>query len=187
MEQKNENNKQVKYMNKQIVIKKKKINPNLSLFSNKFINFLMIDGKKVKASKLFFGMLMFLKKKIELDSDKKINNLSPALLSNLSTLYYFTQAIQNVMPSLEVRKVRVSGTTYLVPAILSKTRQETLAIKWIIDSAKKKQKSSKLPFESCLADEIYDAFKKQGQARQKRDEIHRLAEANRAYVRYRWW
>ena len=53
--------------------------------------------------------------------------------------------------------------------------------------SKKKQKNSKLKFAQCLADEIYDAFKKQGQARQKRDELHRLAEANRAYIRYRWW
>lgn len=174
-------------MNKKILIKKTDINPNLYIFSNKFINLLMIDGKKAKASKLFFEMLLFLKKRIDGDSDKKINNLSKSILYDLSTLYYLSQAIQNVMPSVEVRKVRVAGSTYLVPAILSKKRQESLAIKWIIDSAKKKQKSSKLKFGQCLADEIYDAFKKQGQARQKRDELHRLAEANRAYIRYRWW
>lgn len=174
-------------MNKKIFIKKTDINSNLSIFSNKFINLLMIDGKKTKASKIFFEMLLCLKKRIDGDSDKKINNLSKSILYELSTLYYLSQAIQNIMPSVEVRKVRVAGSTYLVPAILSKKRQESLAIKWIIDSAKKKQKNFKVKFGQCLADEIYDAFKKQGQARQKRDELHRLAEANRAYIRYRWW
>lgn len=168
----------------------------------KFVNLLMEDGKKTKAAKLFFEMLWFLKKRInthDFSADKnmlkqeyldKENNSSKFFKSNfndLSTLYYFSQALQNVMPTLEVRKVRVSGSTYLVPAILYKRRQESLAIKWIIESAKNKQKTSKFSFAQCLADEIYDAFKKQGQARQKRDELHRLALANRAYMRYRWW
>ena len=97
------------------------------------------------------------------------------------------QAIRNCMPSLEVRKVRVAGTTYLVPAMIPKKKQETLAIRWIIEAAKKKKKTSKLSFAQCLAEEIYDAFSKQGYARTKRNELHRLAEANRAYIRYRWW
>lgn len=159
----------------------------------KFINLLIKDGKKTKASKLFFEMLWFLKKRIEgrdFTGDKSISkpeNFSKSSFSDLSTLYYFSQALQNVMPTLEVRKVRVSGSTYLVPAILYKKRQESLAMKWIIEAAKKKQKSSKSNFAQCLADEVYDASKKLGQARQKRDDLHRLAQANRAYMRYRWW
>ena len=159
----------------------------------KFINLLIKDGKKTKASKLFFEMLWFLKKRIEgrdFTGDKSISkseNFSKSSFSDLSTLYYFSQALQNVMPTLEVRKVRVSGSTYLVPAILYKKRQESLAMKWIIEAAKKKQKSSKSNFAQNLADEVYDASKKLGQARQRRDDLHRLAQANRAYMRYRWW
>jgi small subunit ribosomal protein S7 len=170
----------------------------------KFINLLIKDGKKTKASKLFFEMLWFLKKRIpgqtsfvlnlvqgrDFTGDKSISkpeNFSKSSFSYLSTLYYFSLALQNVMPTLEVRKVRVSGSTYLVPAILYKKRQESLAMKWIIEAAKKKQKSSKSNFAQCLADEVYDASKKLGQARQKRDDLHRLAQANRAYMRYRWW
>lgn len=165
----------------------KKSNLNFSLFSEKFINLLMIDGKKLKASKLFFYMLLLIKKRIEKNSEKKSTNLIQKESFNISVLHVLAQAVENVTPSLEVRKVRVAGTTYLVPAILSKKRQETLAIRWIIESAKKRKKNLKFNFSECLADEIYEASKKQGNARQKRDELHRLAEANRAYIRYRWW
>ena len=165
----------------------KKSNLNFSLFSEKFINLLMIDGKKLKASKLFFDMLLLIKKRIEKNSEKKSTNLVQKTSFNISVLHVLAQAVENVTPSLEVRKVRVAGTTYLVPAILSKKRQETLAIRWIIESAKKRKKNLKFNFSECLADEIYEASKKQGNARQKRDELHRLAEANRAYIRYRWW
>jgi small subunit ribosomal protein S7 len=159
---------------------------NFFLFTEKFINLLMCDGKKGKAAKLFFNMLLFLKKKVEKDKDKK-SSLGNHFVHDLSVLHFLSQAVENVTPSLEVRKVRVSGTTYLVPAILSKKRQQTTAIRWIIESARKKQKTSNFNFSECLADEIFDAYKKQGQARQKRDELHRLVEANRAYIRYRWW
>lgn len=97
------------------------------------------------------------------------------------------QAIENVKPSFEVRKVRVRGTTYLVPAILRKKRQETLAIKWLIDSARIRKGKSSISFAESLSHELLDALKKQGQARQKRDELHKLAQMNRAYTRYRWW
>jgi small subunit ribosomal protein S7 len=159
---------------------------NFFLFTDKFINLLMRDGKKVKAAKLFFDMLLVLKKRLDKDTDKKSSLLNYST-HDLSVLHFLSQAVDNVTPSLEVRKVRVAGTTYLVPAILSKKRQQTRALGWIIESAKKRQNNSKFGFSECLADEIFDASKKQGGARQKRDELHRLAEANRAYIRYRWW
>ena len=125
--------------------------------------------------KLFFLMLEFVQQKTRKQADALT---APEILE---------QAIRNCMPSLEVRKVRVAGKTYLVPAMIPKKKQETLAIRWIIEAAKKKKKTSKLSFAQCLAEEIYDAFSKQGYARTKRNELHRLAEANRAYIRYRWW
>lgn len=150
------------------------MNPSF-IFSEKFINFLIIDGKKIKAYKVFFLMLEFLQQKTR-KHDQAL--AAPEIMD---------QAIRNCMPSLEVRKVRVAGTTYLVPAMIPKKKQETLAIRWIIEAAKKKKKTSKFSFAQCLAEEIYDAFLKQGYARTKRNELHRLAEANRAYIRYRWW
>lgn len=150
------------------------MNPSF-IFSEKFINFLIIDGKKVKAYKLFFLMLEYLQQKTR-KQDQIFT--APEIME---------QAIRNCMPSLEVRKVRVAGTTYLVPAMIPKKKQETLAIRWIIEAAKKKKKTSKLSFAQCLSEEIYEAFSKQGYARTKRNELHRLAEANRAYIRYRWW
>ena len=105
------------------------------------------------------------------------------LLKN-NTLY---QAVENVKPTLELRRVRKGGTTYQVPAIVSQKRQERLAIKWIIESAEKRKKRNKSSFSNCLVKEIVEAFNKTGQPRQKRDEQLKIAEYNRAYTRYRWW
>jgi ribosomal protein S7 len=204
----------------------------------KFINFIMIDGKKAKAYKLFNKAGLLTRKKILQNWNQKpflsfenrnefIQQAKTLFLDEMKTnsLYkesikggtssrsegnvsqkksnihsfesskqkipsfnqILLQAIENIKPSLEVRKVRIAGTTYLVPALVAKARQETLAIKWIIQSARKRKRTANFPFADCLANELVDAFFKQGQARQKRDELHKLAEANRAYTRYRWW
>ena len=97
------------------------------------------------------------------------------------------QAVENVKPPLELRRVRKGGTTYQVPAIVSQKRQERLAIKWIIESAKKRKTKSNNTFCNCLVSEILDAFNKTGQPRQRRDQQLKIAEFNRAYTRYRWW
>ena len=101
-----------------------------------------------------------------------------------NTLY---QAVENVKPYLELRRVRKGGTTYQVPAIVNQKRQERLAIKWIIESAEKRKRKNKTFFSNELAREIVEAFHKTGQPRQKRDEQLKIAEYNRAYTRYRWW
>ena len=129
-------------------------------------------------------MLLILKKRIKKDGEKKNQK---AISLNVQVVELIFQALENITPSLEVRKVRVAGSTYLVPAVLSKKKQEKLALKWLIESAKKRQKNSNGNFSQCLADEFLDASRKGGYARQKRDELHRLAQQNRAYIRYRWW
>ena len=167
---------------------------NYFIFTEKFVNLLMIDGKKLKAYSLYFLTLELIKKKLETlhltekkvgSSTSKTSSTKP--LKTHSVLEIVSQSIENCMPNLEVRKVRVAGSTYLVPTIISKKKQEAFAMRWILEAARKKKKMTKLPFSQCLADEMLDAFLKQGYARQKRDELHRLAEANRAYIRYRWW
>jgi ribosomal protein S7 len=172
---------------------------NFDLFFKKLTNLLMIDGKKIKAFKIVKDMLYVLKKRIKNDLEKKNQSfdISEYLSNNLSSqtpfpvnfglLRILSRALENLTPSLEVRKVRVAGSTYMVPALLSKKKQETLALKWVIESAKKRRKNSKFNFSACLADEFLDASRKLGQARQKRDELHRIAQMNRAYIRYRWW
>ena len=98
------------------------------------------------------------------------------------------KAIQNVQPILEVKKKRIAGRTQFVPAIVSKERQFSLAIRWILEAAKKRRIGRKTKdFSLCLAAELLDAAKKVGNPRKKRDELHRLAEANRGFSHYRWW
>ena len=108
--------------------------------------------------------------------------------SLLSPNTLIEQAISSVKPFVEVKKVRVAGSTYQVPAILEKHRQENYAMKWILQSAlERHQKNRSQTFEYCLAFEIYEASKKQGQARMKRNELHKLAESHRAFAHFRWW
>lgn len=97
-----------------------------------------------------------------------------------------SKAIQNVMPYLEVRKVRVSGKTRQIPSMIRANRQRTLAIRWLIEAARKRQKRNGR-LADCLANELIEAFEKQGTARQKRNELHKIAHANRTFLRYRWW
>jgi small subunit ribosomal protein S7 len=107
---------------------------------------------------------------------------------NIQINNVFNEAIANIKPFFEVRKVRVAGSTYQVPAVLSRKRQEYKAINWLLESThERKKKNSSQSFEYCLAYEIYEAFLKQGSARQKRNELHKLAESNRAFSHFRWW
>ena len=222
-------NHSVLQFNTHLFIKKNK-KLNLIGFSNKtelqlyekFINLLMIHGKKIKAYNILYDTLKFLEvKNLSLAKSNQVEsislNLQPsgsnfsfveknevftASLSNdknqrinnnqffkdtLVTFNFLFKAIKNVKPSVEVRKVRKGGRIYQVPALIPKKRQEALAIRWIIDAAKIRKKNSKTSFAECLAIEFIEASKKQGKPRQKRDELHKLAELNRAYIRFRWW
>lgn len=103
-------------------------------------------------------------------------------------VYHLIQkAVNNVKPTLQVRKVRVARSIYQVPFIMRKERQERSAVRWIIENAKRKSRHSGSTFSECLAQVVLEAFTGQGQVREKRDQLHRTAEANRTYLRYRWW
>lgn len=162
---------------------KNKMNPAV-LTLNKFINLIMIDGKKTKAIKLFNNALTLLQKRVQLEmQNEKNKNIS----KSKDVLHIVFQAISNVTPCLEVRKVRRAGTTYLVPAMVSDTRGRGQGIRWIIEAARERRKNKSLSFAQCLAEELYLAANKQGKAREKRKELHNIALANRAFARYRWW
>ena len=133
----------------------------------KFVRALMIDGKKNTAEKLIYSSF----DKIE----KKEKEKSP--------LEVFKSAIQNVQPQIETRSRRVGGATYQVPVEVSPKRKQALAIRWIIDSARKRNENTMI---DRLAGELLDAFFKRGASIKKNEDTRKMAEANRAFAHYRW-
>jgi small subunit ribosomal protein S7 len=95
----------------------------------------------------------------------------------------FESAVRNVMPTLEVRPRRVGGATYQIPLEVRPSRQLSLSMRWILSSARARQGR---PMAECLATELVDAYRQQGTAVKRRDDTHRMAEANKAFVHYRW-
>ena len=108
-------------------------------------------------------------------------------LPQASTLSCINRAISNVEPSLEVRKKKIAGITRQIPCVVSKARGERLAIRWIINSARDRVKKRGKGLAYCLAEELIDAYYKRGEPRQRRDSLHKAAESNRSFLRYRWW
>nr|YP_008816024.1 ribosomal protein S7 [Closterium baillyanum]AGZ90263.1 ribosomal protein S7 [Closterium baillyanum] len=135
----------------------------------KFINLCMIDGKKNKSQKI-------------------ISNTLCRLAGYGDVLTFIMKAIDNVKPIIEVRRRSASGSTQLVPSIISRNRQETLAIRWIVEAAIKRRNTKKsMSLDQCLLAELIDAFQKIGTVRKRRDDLHKLAESNRGFAHYRWW
>ena len=177
---------------------------------DRFVNFLTKKGKKSKAQNILYSSLKILstlskndslKLNQYLSSSKSVkasNNSNAVLPSSLQSdlnseidvkiFALFYAAIINCQPFFEIKKVRIAGTTYQVPSLMSQNRQENRAINWLIESTfSRKKKAPSQNFDYCLALEIYDAFLKQGYARQKRNDLHKLAENNRAFAHFRWW
>ena len=126
----------------------------------------MKDGKKSVSEKIIYGAFDIVSKK----TDK-------------SPIEYFHDALNNVKPSLEVRSRRVGGATYQVPMEVRPRRAQSLAMKWIVDSAIKRNEKT---MKERVASEIMDAFNNKGNAVKKREEIHKMADANRAFSHFRW-
>ncbi len=133
----------------------------------KFINKVMWDGKKTLAEKIVYGAIDRLNEKEE--GKKGID--------------IFFQAIENVKPLLEVRSRRVGGATYQVPMEVRPERQQTLAIRWIVDAARNRNERTMV---ERLANELWDAANERGAAFKKKEDTHRMAEANKAFAHYRW-
>ena len=138
-----------------------------SKLASKFINCLMWDGKKSVAQRVFYRALDI--------ASKRITDVSPVEI--------FEIAVENVKPSIEVRSKRVGGSNYQVPMQVRPKRQLALAFRWIIQSARDK---SGRPTAVSLADEISAAYNKEGAAMTSRENMHRMAEANRAFAHYGW-
>ncbi|EAQ82608.1 MULTISPECIES: 30S ribosomal protein S7 [Blastopirellula] len=138
-----------------------------SLLVSKFINCLMHDGKKTVAQNVFYNALDELKKKAP----------------DVEPLDVFTQAIENVKPHIEVRSKRVGGAAYQVPMQVNRTRQQSLAIRWLLLAVRDKKGR---PTHLKLADELFAAFNREGAAVTRRENVHRMADANKAFAHFAW-
>ncbi len=133
----------------------------------KFVRALMIDGKKNTAETLIYSSFDVIQKK---EKEK-------------TPLEIFKSAIENVQPQIETRSRRVGGATYQVPVEVSPRRKQALAIRWIIDAARKRNENTMI---DRLAGELLDASLKRGASIKKNDDTRKMAEANRAFAHYRW-
>jgi small subunit ribosomal protein S7 len=132
----------------------------------KFMNNLMYDGKKSAAESIVYGALDRVEQKLR-----------------RAPIEVFHEALDNIKPSVEVRSRRVGGATYQVPVEVRPERREALAIRWLIDSSRKRNENT---MEERLAAELVDAANMRGTAVKKREDTHKMADANKAFSHYRW-
>ncbi|TWX74109.1 30S ribosomal protein S7 [Colwellia sp. C1TZA3] len=133
----------------------------------KFINILMVDGKKSTAEKIVYGALDIL-------TDKNTEK---------THLELFETALDNIRPQVEVKSRRVGGSTYQVPVEVRPVRRNALAMRWLVEASRKRGEKS---MAQRLANEMLDASDSKGSAVKKREDVHRMAEANKAFAHYRW-
>ncbi len=138
-----------------------------SLLASKFINCLMNDGKKSTAQQVFYDALDIIKKKI----------------ADVEPIEVFTQAVENVKPAIEVRSKRVGGAAYQVPMQVNRPRQQSLAIRWILMAVR--ERKGRATHEK-LADELVAAYNREGTAMARRENVHRMADANKAFAHFAW-
>lgn len=132
----------------------------------KFVNVVMVDGKKSVAEKIVYGALN-----------------TAAEKSSKEALDIFEVALENIRPSVEVKSRRVGGSTYQVPVEVRPSRRNALAMRWLVEASRKRgEKSMALR----LAGELVDAADNKGSAVKKREDVHRMADANKAFAHYRW-
>ena len=137
------------------------------MLASKFINCLMHDGKKSTAQRVFYDALDIVKQKI----------------TDAEPIEVFTQAVENVKPAIEVRSKRVGGAAYQVPMQVNRKRQQSLAIRWILMAVR--EKKGRATHEK-LADELMAAYNREGAAMARRENVHRMADANKAFAHFAW-
>ena len=136
------------------------------LILTKFMNNLMLDGKKSIAERIVYGALERVETKVK-----------------RAPIEMFHEALENIKPSVEVRSRRVGGATYQVPVEVRPERREALAIRWLIIASRKRNENT---MEERLAGELLDAVQSRGSAVKKREDTHKMADANKAFSHYRW-
>jgi len=140
-----------------------------SLLLSKFMNMVMERGKKSVAERIVYGAVDRIAEKTGRDAGQALELVS--------------QALENVKPAVEVKSRRVGGATYQVPVEVRATRRQTLAMRWVIDAARGRSEKS---MSQRLAAELLEASENRGTAVRKREDTHRMAEANKAFAHYRW-
>lgn len=151
------------------VLKRPEIQPDSvygSVLVSRFINRMMLDGKKMIAEKVFYKSLQVIQEKTGEDGFK-----------------IFNEAVENVLPQVEVRSRRVGGANYQIPVEVREVRRYTLAIRWIVNLARKRKEQG---MEQKLASEFLEASKGSGLAYKRKQEVHKMAEANKAFAHLRW-
>lgn len=138
-----------------------------SLLVSKFINCLMYDGKKSVAQAVLYDAMDIIKSKLPEEEPLEV----------------FEQAVENVKPQIEVRSKRVGGASYQVPMQVNRARQQSLAIRWLLEAVRDKKGR---PTAEKLAEELLAAFKREGVAVTKRENTHRMADANKAFAHFAW-
>ena len=138
-----------------------------SITASKFINCMMYDGKKSIATRVFYDALDLVKKR----------------LPDQNPIDVFQTALDHIRPSIEVRSRRVGGANYQVPTPVNEKRQRTLAIRWLLEAVRDKKGK---PMHVKLADELLAAYKREGTAVTKRENVHRMADANKAFAHFAW-
>jgi small subunit ribosomal protein S7 len=133
---------------------------------SRIVNKLMLDGKKGLAENIFYGALDIIADKTGEDPIEVVN-----------------EALNNIMPALEVKSRRVGGSNYQVPVEVDEHRKITLSLRWLINAARARGERT---MKERIASEIMEAFNNTGGAVRKKEEVHRMAEANRAFAHYRW-
>jgi len=132
----------------------------------KFINAIMLDGRKSVAQKIMYGAIANL--------DARGEEVGFEI---------FERAIENIKPLLEVKSRRVGGATYQVPVEVRPVRRQTLALRWIVDISRKRNERTSV---ERLANELFEAASERGNSFKKKDDMHKMAEANKAFAHYRW-
>jgi len=132
----------------------------------KFINTVMLDGKKSTAQKIMYGAIANLDARGE-----------------EAGIELFEKAIENIKPLLEVKSRRVGGATYQVPVEVRPVRRQTLALRWLVDAARKRNERTMV---ERLANELFESANERGSSFKKKEDMHKMAEANKAFAHYRW-
>ena len=132
----------------------------------KLINSIMYDGKKGVAEKIVYEAIDKIKSKTKEDP-----------------INVFNEAINNIRPTVEVRSRRVGGATYQVPVEVKSKRAQALAIRWLVDASRKRKDKH---MSDKIFNELYDAYEKKGSAVKKREDVHKMAESNKAFAHFRW-
>ena len=133
----------------------------------KFINNLMKRGKKSLAEKIFYDCIDKIKNQTKVDDG----------------IEFFKKAIDNVSPILEVKSKRIGGATYQVPVEVKTKRSQTLALRWLLEASRKRKNKS---MSEKLYNELMDAYQRKGSAIKKREDVHKMAESNKAFAHFRW-